>query len=178
MTPDARGLVHASDAESGRGRGWRAASPQPGAGSRAGDCFLSPGTGRASSSGQRPTCPPPSPSPPSWTQGEWLSHLVKKLERVALARKLFCSQEGPLPPQTPSRTETETRVGSGLNTQRWLLNSLAPHFHKGFPVPCKHCTPPLSPHTSPHCGHGVKGRGGGAQKNPASRHSLHGAVVT
>ena len=113
MTPDARGLIHASDAESGHGRGWRAASPQPGAGRRAGDRFLSLGTGQASSSGQRPTCPPPPTALPPGHKENGSPISVKKLKRVALAQKLFCSQEGPLPPQTPSRTETETQ-GLGL----------------------------------------------------------------
>lgn len=135
----------------------------PGRGAGQGTASCPRGRDEPPAAGRGPPARPPPPALPPGHKENGSPISVKKLERVALARKLFCSQEGPLPPQTPSRTETETRVGSGLNTQRWLLNSLAPHFHKGFPVPCKHCTPPLSPHTSPHCGHGVKGRGGGGR---------------
>ena len=159
VTPDTRGLVHVSDAESGCGRGWRAASPQLGAGSRAGDRFLSLGTGRASSKGQRPTCHPPG-LPPG--RKESSSRLCEEAREGGPGSEAVSQPGGAPPPvKTPSRTETETRVASGLNTRRRPLNSLVPRFYRGFPVPCKHCTSALSPPPSPHCGHRVKGQGGG-----------------
>lgn len=151
VTPDTRGLVHVSDAESGCGRGWRAASPQLRAGSRAGDRFLSLGTGRASSKGQRPTCHLPGLPPGRKESSSPVS--VKKLERVALARKLFRSQEGPPPPR-PSRHPQELKQklglrlvsthGDGLSTPRCHIStgvSLSPV--NTAPLP-SHPTPRLT----------------------------------
>ena len=107
----------------------------------------------------------PPPSPPSWTQEEQLPRLCEEAREGGPGSEAVSQPGGAPPPaKTPSRTETETWVASGLNTRRWPLNSPVPHFYKGFPVPCKHCTSPLSPHTSPHCGHRVKGQGRGSPR--------------